>query len=335
MRSACKLLTHFSYFLQVSVLKRMQGCPQVCKYLHCGHFEEHNYLVMELLGMNLSELRRRLPSPRQSFSPSTTVRLVVQMIQSVAALHNVGYLHRDIKPSNFAIGASPQRRQQCIMIDFGLARKYRLPNGQIRPARDVAGFRGTARQGTQHCAHGGVVVTFGFCRYASLQSHQSMELSRADDLWSIFYVFIEFYQGHLPWRKLKSKEDIGEMKKQYHNASLVAGLPPVFFSFMEYLMTLQYKDTPDYEYLVSLVRQLDARADMQPYDWEGDATVYRCVFAPPRSPHPELFAVRALWICGTAVGGAAREPARSWGSRFALLFWRMCVLLGGSSPSSS
>jgi tau tubulin kinase len=113
--------------------------------LHCGHFEEHNYLVMELLGMNLSELRRRLPPSRQSFSPATTVRLVVQMIQSVAALHNVGYLHRDIKPSNFAIGCSPQRRQQCIMIDFGLARKYRLPNGQIRPARDVAGFRGTAR----------------------------------------------------------------------------------------------------------------------------------------------------------------------------------------------
>ena len=119
--------------------------------------------------MNLSELRRRLPSTRQSFSPATTVRLVVQvklslqnhniftiftaelqhmcffslqlqMIQGVAALHNVGYLHRDIKvplfpptplslayplqqPSNFAIGASPQRRHQCIMIDFGLARK--------------------------------------------------------------------------------------------------------------------------------------------------------------------------------------------------------------------
>ncbi len=127
------------------MLKRMQGCPHVCKYLHCGHFEEHNYLVMELLGMNLSELRRRLTSPRQSFSPATTVRLVVQMIQSVAALHNVGFLHRDIKPSNFAVGAAPQRRQQCIMIDFGLARKYRLPNGQIRPARDVAGFRGTAR----------------------------------------------------------------------------------------------------------------------------------------------------------------------------------------------
>ena len=29
------------------------------------------------------------------------------------------------------------------MIDFGLTRKYRLPSGQIRPPRDIAGFRKT------------------------------------------------------------------------------------------------------------------------------------------------------------------------------------------------
>ena len=123
-----------------------------------------------------------------------------------------------------------------------------------------------------------------------------MELSRADDLWSVFYVFIEFYQGHLPWRKLKSKEDIGEMKKQYHNASLVAGLPPVFFSFMEHLMSLQYKDTPDYEYLISLVRQLDSRAEMQPYDWEGDAAVYR--YAASASRRCVLKHLQCQLFCG-------------------------------------
>jgi len=32
--------------------------------------------------MNLSELRRRLPSTRQSFSPATSVRLVVQVTLS-------------------------------------------------------------------------------------------------------------------------------------------------------------------------------------------------------------------------------------------------------------
>ena len=129
-------------------------------------------------------------------------------------------------------------------------------------------------------------------------------------IWSVFYVFIEFYQGHLPWRKLKSKEDIGEMKKQYHNASLVAGLPPVFFSFMEHLMSLQYKDTPDYEYLISLVRQLDTKAEMQPYDWEGDATVYKCVFFCSSLLCFNAVTVQVLWM-REMVGGLVQGLVRS------------------------
>ena len=116
--------------------------------VHCGHFEDHNYLVMELLGENLSELRRRRPGGR--FSLWTTVRLGIQMLRAVEAIHELGYLHRDIKPSNFAMGYAPGRKQQCVMIDFGLTRKFRLPSGQIRPARDIAGFRGTARCNAIH-----------------------------------------------------------------------------------------------------------------------------------------------------------------------------------------
>ena len=72
------------------------------------------------------------------------------MLRAVEAIHELGYLHRDIKPSNFAMGYAPGRKQQCVMIDFGLTRKFRLPSGQIRPARDIAGFRGTARCNAIH-----------------------------------------------------------------------------------------------------------------------------------------------------------------------------------------
>eukprot|EP00961_Rhodomonas_salina_P004149 56980-Rhodomonas_salina.3 len=166
--------------MEVAVLKKLQHCQFACRYVHCGHFEDHNYLVMELLGENLSELRRRRPGGR--FSLWTTVRIGIQILRSVEAIHEIGYLHRDIKPSNFAMGLAPGRKDQCVMIDFGLTRKYRLPNGQIRPARDMAGFRGTAR-------------------YASINSHLSKELARRDDLWSVLYVLIEFLTGQLPWRK--------------------------------------------------------------------------------------------------------------------------------------
>lgn len=31
------------------------------------------------------------------------------------------------------------------------------------------------------------------------------EMGRQDDLWSFFYMMVEFAIGHLPWRKMKDK----------------------------------------------------------------------------------------------------------------------------------
>ncbi len=53
-------------------------------------------MVMELLGENLSELRRKQSDGK--FSVGTTVRLGQQMLRAIEAIHDLGYLHRDIKP---------------------------------------------------------------------------------------------------------------------------------------------------------------------------------------------------------------------------------------------
>eukprot|EP00292_Cryptomonas_paramecium_P008477 CAMPEP_0113708036 /NCGR_PEP_ID=MMETSP0038_2-20120614/28745_1 /TAXON_ID=2898 /ORGANISM="Cryptomonas paramecium" /LENGTH=275 /DNA_ID=CAMNT_0000633671 /DNA_START=175 /DNA_END=998 /DNA_ORIENTATION=- /assembly_acc=CAM_ASM_000170 len=221
--------------MEVAVLKKLQHCQYACRYVHCGHYEDHNYLVMELLGENLSELRRRCPGGR--FSVATTVRLGVQMVRAVEAIHELGYLHRDVKPSNFAMGVGPGREEQCVIIDFGLTRKYRLPSGEVRPPRDIAGFRGTAR-------------------YASINSHLSKELSRRDDLWSVFYVLIEFLTGQLPWRKLKDKEEIGLLKIHFNSPELVRDLPEAYATMMEHLQATDYYDRPDYDLFVDVLERL-------------------------------------------------------------------------------
>lgn len=73
-----------------------QDSAYVCRFITCGRFSEYNYMVMELLGENLSELRRRQPEGK--FSLSTTLRLGQQMLCAIQAMHDLGYLHRDIKP---------------------------------------------------------------------------------------------------------------------------------------------------------------------------------------------------------------------------------------------
>lgn len=121
---------------------------------------------MELLGENLSELRRRQENGK--FSMLTTLKLGMQMLRAIESVHLLGYLHRDIKPSNFVVGKKKffyfllykkgyglNKRNNIFLIDFGLARRYLLPNSnEVRPSRDTTGFRGTAR-------------------YASINSHLS------------------------------------------------------------------------------------------------------------------------------------------------------------------
>ena len=75
------------------------------------------------------------------------------------------------------------------MFDFGLARIY-LIESKVREPRSVAGFRGTVR-------------------YASLTAHRSQEMGRGDDLWSLFYIFLEFMGFQLPWKRTKVREDVG------------------------------------------------------------------------------------------------------------------------------
>lgn len=253
--------------LEVAVLKKLQSCPYVVSFITCGRHNDYNYMVMELLGDNISELRRRQPSGR--FSMLTTLKMGLQMLKAIEHVHDLGYLHRDIKPSNFAMGLAPAKRHNCYLIDFGLARRYVLPQGEVRPPRESTGFRGTAR-------------------YASINSHQSKDLGRRDDLWSLLYVLIEFAKGQLPWRRIKDKDQVGEMKMKIDPSDLVADLPQEFTLFLRHLQSLKYADRPNYTYLSNLVLDLYHRLggdDNTPYDW--DRTPQRAQVKPSR-PIPSL-----------------------------------------------
>lgn len=104
-----------------------------------GKHGPHSYLIMQLAGPSLSELRRN--SKNRCFTTSTTCRMGVQSLEAIESVHISGLLHRDIKPANFAIGKSGNEKRILFMLDFGLVRKY-IVRGKIRPPRSSAGFRG-------------------------------------------------------------------------------------------------------------------------------------------------------------------------------------------------
>lgn len=48
--------------LEVIALKKLQPCPHVVRYVHSGRQDDFNFLVMEQLGENLAELKKKCPN---------------------------------------------------------------------------------------------------------------------------------------------------------------------------------------------------------------------------------------------------------------------------------
>uniref|UniRef100_A0A8C1SN21 Tau tubulin kinase 2b n=2 Tax=Cyprinus carpio TaxID=7962 RepID=A0A8C1SN21_CYPCA len=201
--------------MEVAVLKRLQGKDHVCRFVGCGRNDRFNYVVMELQGRNLADLRRNMS--RGTFSFSTTLRLGRQILEAIESIHSVGFLHRDIKPP-----------------------------------RPVAGFRGTVR-------------------YASVNAHKNREMGRHDDLWSLFYMLVEFMVGQLPWRKIKDKEQVGNMKETYNHRLMLKQLPDEFSVFLDHISNLDYYTKPDYQLLMSVFdnsMKSYSVVENDLYDWE-------------------------------------------------------------------
>ncbi|XP_010596685.1 tau-tubulin kinase 2 isoform X2 [Loxodonta africana] len=205
--------------MEVAVLKKLQGRDHVCRFIGCGRNDRFNYVVMQLQGRNLADLRRS--QSRGTFTISTTLRLGRQILESIESIHSVGFLHRDIKPP-----------------------------------RAVAGFRGTVR-------------------YASVNAHRNREMGRHDDLWSLFYMVVEFVVGQLPWRKIKDKEQVGSIKERYEHRLMLKHLPPEFSVFLDHISSLDYFTKPDYQLLTSVFDnsiKTFGVIESDPFDWEKTGT---------------------------------------------------------------
>jgi len=253
--------------MEIGVLRKMQSSEYVCRFEACGRItiqssessSTYDYMVMQMLGPSLSKLRRKC----KRFSLATTALLGKQMLNAIKDCHTIGeVIHRDIKPGNFCIdnSTSYNGRARCYIIDFGLCRPYKS-NGEIKEARKSVGFRGTAA-------------------YASINAHDGKDLGRVDDLWSLFYVLVEFMTGDLPW-KGREKEQVAIYKRQMTNSYLVSNLPTPLNDMLQYLKTLKFEDEPDYYLLENMMDDLfriSGKSYNVPYDWEikrpGDESIH-------------------------------------------------------------
>jgi serine/threonine protein kinase len=65
-------------------------------------------------------------------------------VSRIEVLHKRGYIHRDLKPENILIGLE-ECASTLFLIDYGLAKKWKLSNGDHIPFRNGKSLTGTAR----------------------------------------------------------------------------------------------------------------------------------------------------------------------------------------------
>ena len=77
------------------------------------------YVVMELLeGESLQGVLRR----RNRIPPGMMIRIMLQVLDGVAAVHAQGIVHRDLSPANIFLVKTPGPIPRVKILDFGLAK---------------------------------------------------------------------------------------------------------------------------------------------------------------------------------------------------------------------
>ena len=209
-----KLLKNESVIYQY--LNNIQGIP-IVKWF--GKDETNYYMVLNLLGESLESIKNNL-----TFSLTNVLQIGIQVIILLKTIHDKGLVHRDIKPDNFLLGLNNQRKRIYI-IDFGLCKSY-MTNDEHNPVKKTNNL-------------------IGSLTYASINTHNCIELSRRDDMESLGYMLIYFYLGKLPWQDLSS-ENVNVIQKLKQDITIHDKLPQILVNYIKYVRCLEYEEKPNY-----------------------------------------------------------------------------------------
>ncbi|KAK6744517.1 hypothetical protein RB195_011311 [Necator americanus] len=146
-----------------------------------GKKETYFFLVMELVGKSLADLKNQRPG--RVFSISTGLGASIQCLEACEDLHKYGFIHRDLKPANYACGLREKKRVIYI-LDFGIARRILNDKGELKTPRMTVKFKGTIP-------------------FASISCHRNTEMGPKDDYCTVH--LIEFHHGYTSVYKFPSR----------------------------------------------------------------------------------------------------------------------------------
>ena len=200
---------------------KTEGFPQLKLF---GTYKNMNFLVIDLLGNSLTNVINNNEILFQN-----SLDYGIQIINIIKTLHTKDLLHRDIKPCNFLFGKG-NNTNKLYLVDFGFTKRYNYDGIHIEQKL--------------------IKNIIGSVNFVSLNVHNLIEPSRRDDLESCIYVILTMLVRNIEWFKKIELNDIYELKKDIINKS---NIPKCIKNMLIYVRTLEFKDTPNYDYLVQIL----------------------------------------------------------------------------------
>jgi casein kinase 1 len=239
-----KALSH-----EASIFQELEGCPFIPQVYKHELLPGYTVLALELMGPSLAAIRDELKN--EKFSLSTTLRVGIEALRALRAIHERGIIHRDVKPDNIVV--RPSAIRPIALIDFGVARKFVDPaTNQPIKARVHPGFVGTPA-------------------YASVNALRGRDLGPRDDITSLVYTLCEMALGDLPWGESTHVRE-HTLWKRLHTpqAEIFRKVPRQFLQLFELAKRLERYETPNYDLYMALLGQAmrEGRCSWDDqYDW--------------------------------------------------------------------
>ena len=223
-----KLLKNESIIYQY--LLNTSGIPSIKWY---GRDEENYYMVINLLGKSLQEIKNK----HKLFSLKTTLQIGIKLIILLETIHEKGLIHRDVKPDNFLFGLNDLNK--IFIIDFGFCKSF------------------INHETNKHISIKKTNSLIGTQSYASINAHDYIELSRRDDIESLFYMLIYFSCGTLKWQNTTTDTNNTPNKNQFIKQMKInmiekptENIPLVFIKCIKMVRLLEFEEKPNYyEYI--------------------------------------------------------------------------------------
>ncbi len=171
--------------------------PGIAKAMDCVDSDQESFVVYEWVeGVTLrEELLKR------SFTHDEILNIGIELADTLAAVHEKGFIHRDLKPENIMLLPWGESGYRVKILDFGVAKRVHVIDLSERP--DAAAAKTASITGTTLA----IVGTIGYMSPEQLVGSSKEPVDARTDIFSLGVVLYEMAAGRNPFSS-ESESDI-------------------------------------------------------------------------------------------------------------------------------